>query len=140
MQWHTPIGYKVLNGKIVVYEEHRKIVEQIFRDYDSGISALRIAKDLKDRGIKNAHDRVGWSHASIGRILENYNYLGTEDYEQIIDKELFERVQKKREQVRTRGAGESTDRTKGKGSYSAECCDVQSADAPTAIFSHTVRE
>ena len=117
MQWHTPIGYKVLNGKIVVYEEHRKIVEQIFRDYDSGISALRIAKDLKDRGIKNAHDRVGWSHASIGRILENYNYLGTEDYEQ-----------------------ENTDRTKGKGSYSAECCYVQSADAPTAIFSHTVRE
>ena len=95
MQWHTPIGYKVLNGKIVVYEEHRKIVEQIFRDYDSGISALRIAKDLKDRGIKNAHDRVGWSHASIGRILENYNYLGTEDYEQIIDKELFERVHKR---------------------------------------------
>ena len=104
MQWHTPIGYKVLNGKIVVYEEHRKIVEQIFRDYDSGISALRIAKDLKDRGIKNAHDRVGWSHASIGRILENYNYLGTEDYEQIIDKELFERVQKKREQVRIEGS------------------------------------
>ena len=104
MQWHTPIGYKVLDGKIVVYEEHRKIVEQIFRDYDSGVSALRIAKDLKDRGVKNAHDRVGWSHASIGRILENYNYLGTEDYEQIIDKELFERVQKRREQVRTTGS------------------------------------
>lgn len=104
MQWHTPIGYKVLNGKIVVYEEHRKIVEQIFRDYDSGISALRIAKDLKDRGIKNVHDRVGWSHVFIGRILENYNYLGTEDYEQIIDKELFERVQKRREQVRVEGS------------------------------------
>lgn len=104
MQWHTPIGYKVLNGKIVIYEEHRKIVEQIFRDYDSGVSALRIAKDLKDRGVKNTHDRVGWSHASIGRILENYNYLGTEDYEQIIDKELFERVQKRREQVGTTGS------------------------------------
>ena len=104
MQWHTPIGYKVLNGKIVVYEEHRKIVEQIFRDYDSGISALRIAKDLKDRGIKNVHARVGWSHVFIGRILENYNYLGTEDYEQIIDKELFERVQKRREQVRVEGS------------------------------------
>lgn len=104
MQWHTPIGYKVLNGKIVIYEEHRKIVEQIFRDYDSGVSALRIAKDLKDRGVKNAHDRVGWPHASIGRILENYNYLGTEDYEQIIDRELFERVQKRREQVRIEGS------------------------------------
>ena len=104
MQWHTPIGYKVLDGKIVIYEEHRRLVEQIFRDYDSGVSALRIAKDLKDRGIKNAHDRVGWSHASIGRILENYNYLGTEDYEQIIDRELFERVQKRREQVRIDGS------------------------------------
>lgn len=104
MQWHTPIGYKVLDGKIVVYEEHRKIVEQIFRDYDSGISALRIARNLKEMGVKNAHDRVGWSHASIGRILENYNYLGTEDYEQIIDKELFERVQKRREQVRIEGS------------------------------------
>ena len=104
MQWHTPIGYKVLDGKIVVYEEHRKIVEQIFRDYDSGVSALRIAKDLKEMGVKNAHDRVGWSHASIGRILENYNYLGTEDYEQIIDKGLFDRVQKRREQVRIEGS------------------------------------
>lgn len=40
----------------------------------------------------------------IDRILENYNYLGTEDYEQIIDKELFERVQKRREQVRIEGS------------------------------------
>ena len=103
MQWHTPIGYKVVNGKIVVYEEHRELVEQIFKDYDSGISAFRIAKNLKEMGIKNAHGGVGWSHVSIGSILENYNYLGTEDYPQIIDRELFERVQKRREQVRVEG-------------------------------------
>ena len=52
MQWHTPIGYKVINGKIEVYEEHKNLVVQIFTDYDNGISALRIAKDLKDRGGK----------------------------------------------------------------------------------------
>lgn len=92
MQWHTPIGYKVINGKIEVYEEHKNLVVQIFTDYDNGISAWQIAKTLKENGVTNAHDRVGWSHASIGRILENYNYLGTEDYEQIIDRELFERV------------------------------------------------
>ena len=103
MQWHTPIGYKVINGKIVVYEEHKKLVEQIFRDYDSGIPTWRIAKNLKEQGIENAKGRVTWTHASIGRILENYNYLGTEDYEQIIDRELFERVQKRREQVRIEG-------------------------------------
>ena len=66
MQWHTPIGYKVMNGKIVVYEEHKKLVEQIFRDYDSGISTWRIAKNLKEQGIENAKGRVTWTHASIG--------------------------------------------------------------------------
>lgn len=100
MQWHMPIGYKVIDGKITVYEKHRKIVEEIFRDYDSGISAIRIASGLKARGITNAHDRVAWTHVSIGRILENHNYLGTEYYPQMIDKELFERVQKRREQTR----------------------------------------
>lgn len=104
MQWHTPIGYKVINGKIEVYEEHRKLVEQIFRDYDTGTSTILIAKYLKERGVKNAHDRVGWSHASIGRILENHNYLGTEYYPQIIDNELFDRVQKRREQIRMEGS------------------------------------
>lgn len=104
MQWHTPIGYKVLNGKIVVYEEHRRLVEQIFIDYNNGISALRIAKKLKEKGVKNANDKISWTHASIGRILENHNYLGTEDYPQIIDKELFDRVQQKREQVRIEGS------------------------------------
>lgn len=100
MQWHTPIGYKVINGKIEIYEEHSRIVEQIFKDYDGGASAIQIANDLKEREIKNANDRVAWTHASIGRILENHNYLGTEDYPQLIDTELFERVQKRREQVR----------------------------------------
>lgn len=104
MQWHMPIGYKVINGKIEIYEEHRKIVEQIFKDYDSGISTLKIAKGLKENGVKNAHDRVGWSHASIGRILENHNYLGTEDYPQLIDHELFGRVQKRREKIRVEGS------------------------------------
>lgn len=95
-----PIGYKVVNGKIIICEEHRKIVEEIFRDYDSGVSTLRIAKGLKAGGICNAHGRVAWTHASIGRILENHNYLGTGYYPQIIDRELFERVQNRREQVR----------------------------------------
>ena len=104
MQWHTPIGYKVINGKIEVYEEHRKLVEQIFRDYDSGISTWQIAKSLKGLGVKNANGRVAWTHASIGRILENHNYLGTEYYPQIIEKELFDRVQKRREQVRIEGS------------------------------------
>ena len=100
MQWHMPVGYKVVNGKITIYEEHQKIVEEIFHDYDNGISTTRIAKSLKAKGICNAHDRVAWTHVSIGKILENHNYLGTEYYPQLIDRELFDRVQKRREQIR----------------------------------------
>lgn len=100
MQWHTPIGYSVNNGKIIVNEEQRETVQQIFTDYDNGTSAVRIAENLKERKVVNANERVAWTHASIGRILENHNYLGTERYPQIIDTELFQRVQIKREQKR----------------------------------------
>ena len=104
MQWHTPIGYKVINGKIEVYEEHKNLVVQIFTDYDNGISAWQIAKTLKENGVTNARGKVSWTHSVIGRILENHNYLRTEYYPQIIDRELFDRVQKRREQVRIDGS------------------------------------
>ena len=95
-----PIGYKVVDGKITICEEQRKIVEQIFTDYDSGVAAGRIAQNLKGRNICNAKGKVSWTHASIGRILENPSYLGTEYYPQLIGEELFERVQRRREKVR----------------------------------------
>ena len=101
MQWHMPIGYKVVDGKITICEEQRKIVEQIFTDYDSGVAAGRIAQNLKGRNICNAKGKVSWTHASIGRILENPSYLGTDYYPQLIGEELFERVQCRREKVRT---------------------------------------
>ena len=79
MQWHMPIGYKVVDGKITICEEQRKIVEQIFTDYDSGVAAGRIAQNLKGRNICNAKGKVSWTHASIGRILENPSYLGVQN-------------------------------------------------------------
>lgn len=99
MQWHMPIGYKMIDGKITIHDEGRKIVEQIFKDYADGVSATRIAIGLKASEIKNAQDRVSWSHVSVGKILENRDYLGNEYYPQIISEELFGRVQKRREQV-----------------------------------------
>ena len=100
MQWHTPIGYCVRDGQIVVDERQSDIVRQIFADYDRGISATQIAHTLMEQGVMNKHDRVKWTHATVGRILENHNYLGTEYYPCFIDKELFHRVQEKREQKR----------------------------------------
>ena len=100
MQWHMPMGYKIVDGKILILEEGKKIVEQIFKDYDSGESATHIGKKLKDLGIENAQGRVSWSHTAISRILDNQKYLGDEYYPQLIDSDLFSRVQQRREQVR----------------------------------------
>lgn len=100
MQWHTPMGYCVRDGQIVVDERQSEIVKRIFTDYDNGISAVQIAKTLMQQRIMNKHDRVKWTHATVGRILENHNYLGTKYYPRFIDQELFERVQEKREQKR----------------------------------------
>ena len=61
MQWHTPIGYEISDGKIVINEEHSKTVKWIFQEYDSGISTGRIAQVLIDRKIPNSHDRVAWT-------------------------------------------------------------------------------
>ncbi|MDD3139047.1 MAG: recombinase family protein [Lachnospiraceae bacterium] len=100
MQWHTPIGYRVEMGGIVVDEEKAKLVQWIFAQYDAGTSAWKIANVLKEQRAENANGKVSWTHVSIGRILENHNYLVTEYYSQIIESELFERIQKKREAVR----------------------------------------
>lgn len=100
MQWHTPMGYNIRDGQIVVDERQSSIVRQIFIDYDRGISAVQIAKTLIDNGVPNKNGQMKWTHATVGRILENYNYLGTEYYPQLIDTELFTRVQKLREQKR----------------------------------------
>jgi len=77
-----------------------RLWNRYYTDYDSGVAAGRIAQNLKGRNICNAKGKVSWTHASIGRILENPSYLGTEYYPQLIGEELFERVQRRREKVR----------------------------------------
>ena len=100
MQWHTPLGYGIKNGEIILNEEQMHLVQQIFKAYDSGESAVKIAKDLNEQGVKNGNGRVSWFHGTVGRILENHNYLGTEVYPQIIDDELFKRVNEKRKMTK----------------------------------------
>ena len=92
MQCTCQLAIRLWMEKITICEEQRKIVEQIFTDYDSGVAAGRIAQNLKGRNICNAKGKVSWTHASIGRILENPSYLGTDYYPQLIGEELFERA------------------------------------------------
>ena len=100
MQRHTPIGFRMRNGKIYVEEEKAKVVREIFDNYLSGISTYAIAKELTAKGFPNANNKPSWNHGSVGKILENIKYLGDEMYPQMIETEIFEQVQNQRQEQR----------------------------------------
>ena len=91
-----PMGYKIVDGKVIIDEEKASVVKKIFGDYQKGLSLHAIAKELTNAGVLNANNKPNWNHSSVGKILENIKYLGDDFYPQLIDKETFETVQKRR--------------------------------------------
>jgi hypothetical protein len=61
MRRHIPIGYRMIDGKIVYLNES---------------STHKIAQKLTAEGFLNANNKPSWNHGSVGRILENTKYLG----------------------------------------------------------------
>lgn len=95
-QRHMPIGYKLVDGKIQIDDPKADAVKRIFLDYATGASLLVIAKELSAEGFLNANNQPHWYHGTVSRILDNVKYQGDEFYPQLIDKELFGMVQKRR--------------------------------------------
>ncbi|MBD3948434.1 hypothetical protein I4Q36_05185 [Tuanshanicoccus lijuaniae] len=85
---HIPYGYRIHNGEVVKDENEASKIKALFNHYLVSKSMRASAKEV---GI----DKV---HSAIGRILRNKTYLGNEFYPQIIESELFEKVQELREQ------------------------------------------
>ena len=98
MQRHMPIGYRLVDGKIEFDEAKAAVVKRIFSDYLSGSSTFALAKQLTKTGFPNANNKASWNHGSIGKILENVKYLGDEFYPQMIAAEIFEQVQRRRQE------------------------------------------
>lgn len=100
MQRHTPMGFRMRNGKVFFEEEKANVVRKVFTDYLSGISTYAIARELTASGILNANNKPSWNHGSVGKILENVKYLGDEMYPRLIDTKIFEQVQNRRQEQR----------------------------------------
>lgn len=100
MAWHLPLGYEWIDGKIEIEERFAKLVVQIFTDFENGKSAAKIAKELTQKSMENGHGRTKWTHVNIGKILDNPLYVGTDEYKQIIENDLFHSVLRKREKFR----------------------------------------
>lgn len=82
-------GYKFENGRIVIHDAEAKIVNQVFADYVNGLSLLKIANLLTQKGIEYLPNQVNWNKGKIKRIIEDKRYLGDNKYPKIIESELF---------------------------------------------------
>lgn len=96
MQRHMPLGYKIVDGKVIIEDEKAAVIKKIFEDYQNGLSLHAIAKELTATGVLNANNKPNWNHGSVGKILQNIKYVGDDFYPSMIDKETFESVQKRR--------------------------------------------
>ena len=83
-------GYGLEKGEIIIDEEMAKDVIKLYENY------------LKVRNIKAAAKGTAVETkyvTSIGKILKDKKYLGTELYPRIISDELFNEVQKVRNEI-----------------------------------------
>lgn len=83
---YTPYGYKIINAQAVVDDPIAEKVRQLYAEYLESGSMRAAAKKV---GIEK-------THSVIGRLLKNKVYVGTDYYPQIVDGEIFKKVQELR--------------------------------------------
>lgn len=79
-------------GKFIIWEEQAEVVRYIFATYVCGYSLAFIADELKKIGIPSPTNKQTWGRQIINNILSNKKYIGDEDYPQIVENEILEKV------------------------------------------------
>ena len=87
---YLPFGYTIRNGHTVIEQQEADVVRNIFRSYIQGASLKEIAEDLTAKKIPYTERTCVWDKARISRILENAKYTGNEEFETIIDENIYE--------------------------------------------------
>jgi len=98
----VPIGYKVVDKKLIIDEEKAPVVKRIFQRYLEIQSPKQVAWELNADGIMTLMGKP-WDNQHIYRILNNCTYAGNVFYEgeiwkgehqAIIDMETWEMTQR----------------------------------------------
>ena len=111
-----PFGYKVTDHHLAVDELTAPIAQEIFSRYAAGEKQNKILTDLNRRGIHNAAGRP-WNKVNLTMMFKNRIYIGiysVADYGEavcpaIIDKKVFDMVQKKKQESVHRARANKTD-------------------------------
>ena len=83
-------------NEIVIYEEQAEVVKFIFELYAFDQSLAKILKLLEMYNIPSPNNKPVWGRQIINNVLSNTNYLGNSDYPQIINEEVWNLVQNKK--------------------------------------------
>lgn len=83
-------GYRIENGKPVIAEDERAVLEQICAWYRNGISLGNIAEKLNAAGVPYQPGATGWNKARLMRMLEDERYTGADGYPPIWSRETRE--------------------------------------------------
>lgn len=99
----VPYGFRVENKLFYINPPEAEVVREIFEMYSKGKSAIEIAAELNERGIKNSIGKP-FKPNNIMRMLQNEKYIGTFRYTShvienympaIVDTVVFNYVQQK---------------------------------------------
>ncbi len=134
-----PIGYNVVNKKLIINQEEAQIVRYVFKRYLEVPSELIIANELNEKGwhpkLRNSANTSSVFQASnISSIIQNPIYIGKIKFhnelfdgihQPIIEESLFQKVNKiKQEKYRGRSKlPEYKDDSILKNMISCSCCD-----------------
>jgi hypothetical protein len=96
----APVGYKVVDGTVVIDEEKAPAIKYAFEQYADGIPKKEIMRALTEKGVKNGKGKP-LSLTSFQSALRNPKYTGEykvneivmNNFPPLISKELFKRVQ-----------------------------------------------
>ena len=69
----VPFGYKASNGRLVVNEDERPIVEFVFKEYRQGVPMLTIAEHLNAMGYRSRKGGMLYN-SNVKSIVSNENF------------------------------------------------------------------
>jgi DNA invertase Pin-like site-specific DNA recombinase len=113
-----PFGYKKgADGRFEIDPPAAEIVKEIYTLYSEGHSAAEITELLNNRGITTLRGKP-WGKCSLTNMLRNERYTGVYIWDdirveggmpQIISRELFEKVQKRKRHIKRAPAASRSD-------------------------------
>lgn len=95
-QKRIAFGYNRFDDKIVINEAQAAAVKLIYNFYYEGRSIADIKATLEGCNIPSPQNKSTWGKQTISNILSNSHYLGSNEYPQIIEQEMFDAVQERK--------------------------------------------